>query len=149
MKNSPGATTTPLSPWIGSTSTAATSLDIMHFRDSASPYSKYLYASEIRGSKPFWYTVCPVAPSAAEVRPWKPSSAESILPRPVCLTAIFIAASLASAPLLTNSVLSIPPGVIDAILSASSACSSTWYRFETCANFSAWLFTADTQSGCE
>ena len=81
--NSPVTGFTPPSACTGSMMTAATSLSIMDFSDSQLLYSKYPKQSLMSGWNESWYFVCPVAPRAPAVRPWKEFSADSTFFFPV------------------------------------------------------------------
>ena len=98
-------TCTPVSPWIGSSSTAAV-------RPSTAARSASASAATARkpgtsGTKGACLASCGVADSAPYVRPWKAPWTTTTSPAARSLRASLIAASLASAPELQKNTL--PP----------------------------------------
>jgi hypothetical protein len=106
-----GDTTTPASPWIGSSSTAAVSIGHRGIR--AHPASPYGHEGDLARQGARTAPGRPPsrsAPSAPIVRPWKePSMATTRCVRPVRRVSLN-AASLASVPELVKKTLTVPGG---------------------------------------
>lgn len=126
FKNSFAAGVTPLSPCTGSTRTAATSSPICAANESASLNLAYENPSK-SGAKLCWILYCAVAATAPSVRPWKQSTAVTILHFTPSLPATFtpwsraalMSASFASVPELQKNIL--PPPISPTSFSARSA----------------------------
>ena len=97
---------TPASPWMGSSSTAATVSSTAASSASLSPYGTQRM-SPGSGSNGSRYASLDVSASAPIVRPWKLPSAATTVVRPVRRVALN-AASLASAPELVKNDLGHP-----------------------------------------
>ena len=93
----------PVSPWIGSSSTAAASSSTASASTSGSLGTTTKPGTS--GANGACFDSCGVADSAPYVRPWNPSSSTMIFPTGLALRASLIAASLASAPELARNTL--------------------------------------------
>ncbi len=137
------STLTPVSPWIGSSSTAAVRSPTA--ASSASTSRGTGMKPGTSGAKGACLDSWNVADSAPYVRPWKPPCSTTMSPRGRALRTSLSAASFASAPEFAKYTR--PPSDAADNRFASSTIGRLKYRFETCISVPACARIAATTAG--
>ena len=148
-----GGITTPASPWMGSTSTAAVFSSIARAMASASPYGTDTKPG-VNGPKPARACGSSLKLTIVVVRPWKLPSATTIVAAPsgtpftryAQARASLMPVSTASAPVFIGSTMSLPQRAARA--SANGPSRSLWNARLVSVTRPSWSTAAATRAGC-